>query len=119
MIPYRPGERVTPATMQAVIEVRNTFFTKSEGKAVWARIHKRLGTFLSDSAESEALRLSIGLPVVSDEVKTAFRAFGQELYEWAGINHELQEMLMHEQLMKIPPFYEVDDGSTSEEGEQR
>jgi hypothetical protein len=103
MIPYLQGEVVTIQTQRLILEVRNTFFTSPQGKSVWARIHSRLGTFdsgLPDSAET-----------------AAFRALGQELYEWAGVNHQLNEALIHEQLMKIPPFYTVDDGSKNEEGE--
>ena len=103
MIPYKPGEIVTRDTQRLILEVRNTFFASPQGRSVWARLHARLGTFSS------------GLPDSAEDA--AFRALGMELYEWAGVNHELNESFMHEQLMKIPAFYTLDDGTKTQKGD--
>lgn len=86
---------------QRQITAFRNVFTTPEGKDAWAFLHLQLGTWGSDPNP--------------EPWQAAWKAFGMKLYEYAGINYEVNHHELTNAHWKVRPVFETEKLLESEE----
>lgn len=75
-----------------IMQFRNVFAGEN-GMMVWAFLHRQLGTF--DTLDNPT------------DAAVALQRFGWKMYEWAGVNYEINLHEMANALLNVTPVFET------------